>query len=313
MRWALVAAGVVALLMAACADRSEAARVGAAGPLRVLVTIPPLCGLAKAVAPEGAEVRSLLPPGRSEHGYEFSPSDVAALGRADVVVYVGLGLEPRVEAFLADHPSVRRQVVCFGDVAGLAQPGGGHGAELHTGGEHDEHDHGPIDPHLWLDASLVTKLVPAVETAMVAAMESAGASAAEREAVRTRAARLVERVRGADERWRAAVAPLAGRAIVTHHAAWGRLAGRYGLTVAAVIRPIETQEPTPGQIAAAVEAIRTQGVKGVFVEPQFSAAAAERIAAGAGVTVGTLDPIGSEDWFALMDRNVAELVRVLRP
>ena len=96
--------------------------------------------------------------------------------------------------------------------------------------------------------------------------------------------------------------------LVTHHAAWKRLAERYGLKIAAVIRPIESAEPTAEAIAGAVHAIQDQHIPVIFVEPQFSSKAAERIAAQTGVRIGHLDPLGDGDWFKLMRSNLDSLV-----
>src|SRR5215831_13637893 len=85
---------------------------------RVVATIPPLAGLVSPLLAAGGTVRTLIPPTRSEHGYELTPEDVAALARADVVVYVGLGLEPQVESFLKSHPRPGRRDVCFASVVG---------------------------------------------------------------------------------------------------------------------------------------------------------------------------------------------------
>ena len=91
-----------------------------------------------------------------------------------------------------------------------------------------------------------------------------------------------------DEEYRTRLAPLKGRAIVTHHNAWRRIADRYGLTVAAVMREAEGAEMTPQATAATVDAIRKQGVKAVFVEPQFDPGTAKQIADSAGVKIAML-------------------------
>lgn len=301
----LLAAAVAGGIFVAGCDSPEPAR--AAGPLRVVVTIPPLEGLAEALAPEGAEVKTLLPPGRSEHGYELTPSDMAALQRADVVVFVGLGLEPKVEAFLEAHPREDRRVVEFASVVGIEGEGHDHSHE------HDGHEHAAegVDPHLWLDPELVLKLIPELADALLKAGTEAGMEIDEF-SFQKQVYLFKGYIDGAARvRWRDALAPFEGSTIVTHHAAWSRLADRYGLKVAAVIRPIEGQEPSPGQIEAAVRAIREQGARAVFVEPQFDATVAERIAEQAGVAVGTLDPLGHGDWFAMMEQNIQTLARLL--
>jgi ABC-type Zn uptake system ZnuABC Zn-binding protein ZnuA len=276
------------------------------GGVRIVVSIAPVMSIVASLAPPGAELATLIPAGGSLHGYEVTPADVAKLGTADVVVYVGLGLDPKVSDFLAAHPSEHRAAVCFADVVGLRLPEG-------FTGEHGESDHGgdelPIDQHLWLDPALVARLVPAVRRAIeetearrgpVPDAERARLEAAERE--------LLVRINAVDREYAERLRPLAGKAIVTHHDAFRRIADRYGLRIAAVIRPIESAEPTPGAIADAAEAAKAEGAKAVFFEPQFDPASARRIAAAAGARLGRLDPEGETDWFALMRGNLDSLV-----
>jgi ABC-type Zn uptake system ZnuABC Zn-binding protein ZnuA len=108
-----------------------------------------------------------------------------------------------------------------------------------------------------------------------------------------------------------ALTPLAGRAIVTHHDAFGRLAKRYGLVVAASIKNTHAGEATPERIAEAVRAIKARDAKAVFFEPQFDKSVAERIATTAGVKLGMLDPLGDGDWFAMMRSNLRTLAENL--
>jgi zinc transport system substrate-binding protein len=170
----------------------------------------------------------------------------------------------------------------------------------------DEHKHG-VDPHVWLDPVLVLELVPAIRSAIQSATALRGEPRAEE--LETKEADMLARVREVDQAYRTRLAPLAGRAIVTHHAAFDRLADRYGLRIAAVIREVESGEPTPGAIAHVVEAIRKESVPAIFVEPQFDASVGARIAREAGVELGHLDPLGNGDWFAMMHANLAEIVR----
>ena len=117
--WLGCVLGAVALIVGACERRGPAST----GAVRAVVTVPALAGIVKPLLPEGSELTVLMKPGRSEHGYELTPTDIAALGRADLVVYVGMGLEPQVRAFVDRQKSDRRRVVCFGEVVGLQKPG----------------------------------------------------------------------------------------------------------------------------------------------------------------------------------------------
>lgn len=270
--------------------------------LNVVVTVAPLAGLVKPLLPM-SELTILMKPGRSEHGYEFTPEDLAHLGRADLVVYVGLGLEPQVESFLKKRPSSSRREICFADAVGVKPDPHDHAHHTHAPGEPCSH---AVDPHLWLDPVLCRELVPRLAEAIgelsPPADESARAMAL---AARRQHARAIDAV---DEVHKTRLAPLKGRSIVTHHAAFGRLAERYGLKVAAVIRESETSEPTPGQIADVIKAVREHKVGAIFTEPQFDSKVAQRLATQAGVKLGRLDPLGDGDWFNLMRANLDELV-----
>src|SRR5947209_8212964 len=106
---------ITVLLLAACsreAGHAAGGDPGGAHPLRAVVTIAPLGGLVRPLLPAGAELTVLMPPGRSEHGYEFSPADMALAGSCDLLVYVGLNLEPRLRAAVQGRPSPARRVVC---------------------------------------------------------------------------------------------------------------------------------------------------------------------------------------------------------
>lgn len=300
-RAALLLAVLGVLAFASCERGPDPAR--RPGPLRVVVSVAPLTGLVRAIVPDDATVRTLVPPGRSLHGHELTPADLAAIADADVLVYVGLGLEPALEHALATHPSARRREVCFAKVVGVESSA----SHAHDGG----HGHA-VDPHLWLDPELVARLVPEAAAAVDAAIRDAG-FASTPVGVRLLDARhrLLAEIEAVDAEYRERLAPFAGSAIVTHHDAFGRLADRYRLRIAAVIRPIETADPSPAHLAAAADAIRREGVRAVFFEPGYDPAAARTIADAAGVPAGTLDPEGSTDWFALMRANLNELTRRL--
>lgn len=309
-RWSVLAIGAaVGLVVLACAGCGRGQAPRAPGPLRVVVSIAPLTGLVRALAPPDATVTTLIPSGRSLHGYEMTPADLAAVGSADVLVYVGLGLEPAVDRVLGIDPSKRRRVVCFARVAGVETE------DAHAGHDHDEgdeHHHHAVDPHLWLDPQLVARLIPEVSDAIEAALKGMdGLTVAQESRLREARNELLAGVEAIHAEHEERLGPHAGASIVTHHNAFGRLAARYGLKIAAVIRPVEDAEPSPAAVAEAVEAIRRENARAVFFEPQYNGAAAEAIAKAAGVPVGTLDPEGGADWFKLMRSNLDELTRLL--
>lgn len=301
MAWLLVALGVCA----ACGCGRQASTEREPGPVRVVVTIPPLRGLVEPLLPADAEITVLVEPGRSVHGYEPTAEDIVSISRADAVVMVGMGLEVGVADAVRHGRGGSGPGAALISMAGVLGIDDSHAGHDHAGHDHEGHDHGENDPHLWLDPVLVEQFVrglpaewpEAVRTAMVD--QEPGVE------------QLAARIAGVDSAYGERLAPFAGRAIVTHHASFARPADRYGLRVAAVLRPIETLEPSPGDLAAARSAIAEEGVGAVFVEPQFSGGEAERLAESAGVKLVVLDPLGDGDWFAMMATNLDRLVEGL--
>ncbi|MFG0284419.1 MAG: metal ABC transporter substrate-binding protein, partial [Phycisphaerales bacterium JB039] len=263
--------------------------------LQVVVSVPPLAGVIGPMLPEGAQVTTLVGPGQSPHGFELTPSQVSAVRQADIVVLVGLNFEPHVERAL--RASAVQRVLRFADIVGIEAEDDAHD---HDHADHEGHDHGPVDPHLWVDPELVRQFVIGASGEIEQALGGPPATDEPTPIQQARVA-LVERIAQLDAQYRQRLEPFAGEAIVTSHDAFPRLAERYGLRIGAVIQPIGTQEPTMASLTAAAEAVRDAGARAVFVEPQTPSAGARRLASVTGAAVGTLDPLGSVDWFAMME------------
>ena len=280
----------------------------AEGPPRVAVSIPPLRGLVEPLLGGGGEIRVLIPVGVSGHGYQPNPSDAQALRQSDLVVGVGLGIEGGLSRYLERGAGGR--VVLMSKVTGLDHLD--HHHHDHDGHDHHHHDHDDADgdPHLWLDPTLASTLVEAVGQELAGLREGrTGWDGAE--GLETRVQDVQARIEALDAELRQTLAPVRGKGIVTNHAAFARFCERYGLRVAGVIRPFDAAEPTPSELEAVRSVIEGGGADGVFVEPQLDARVSRRMAEAAGLPLGTLDPLGDGDWFAMMRANADELVRVL--
>lgn len=297
----VVLAGAFAVILSVpgCSRDPDAAggRGESGEPVRVVVSIPPLAGLVRGLVPDDAVITVLVPPGRSAHGIELAPSDVAAIGNADLVIVVGAGLDTSVERVA--KRSAQTKLIDFSRVIGLegAGPAHDHDHEEHAETDDHDHDHAGPDLHVWLDPTLCEQLVVAVGEAMSTPAEAVEAKRSE--------------LRALDAELQATLAPVAGRSIVTHHDSFSRFASRYGFTIAAVVRPLDSVEPTPGELARTAQAVRDSGAAAILSEPQMPPGSAQRLAELTGARAGMLDPLGSGDYFAMMRANAAELVRVL--
>ncbi len=296
-----------------------------AAPLRVVVSIPPLKGLIEPLLPPGSVVEMLVPPGVSEHGYEIPPAKLSALAKADLVVYVGMGMEPQVEKSLAKSGRASQRVIKFESVPGVMATnkpkptGDGHD---HSGHSHDAagncvHE---IDPHVWLDPIMALSLVDEVALQLAERRIRAATPSLPAAEVRASAMSQIERdpavvnlrkrLLDLHQRTQETLRTAQRKTIIVAHDAFGWFAQRYGLEVVA-ISGLAAGEPKPEAIRDAVNAVRAKSLTTIFIEPQLNPAAANRVAQISGARVDTLDPLGNGDYFKLMNTNLDALARAL--
>lgn len=161
------------------------------------------------------------------------------------------------------------------------------------------------DPHLWLDPVRFSE----------------AARALGRELGRTDAASaLADELRRLDASFRRGLAVCERPVLVTTHAAFGHLAGRYGLTQLALAGSSPEAEPGPRELERLVDRVRASGATTVFAEPLVSDRLAETVAREAGATVAVLDPLeglseerleADEDYLSVMRDNLALLREAL--
>ncbi|MDJ0626741.1 MAG: metal ABC transporter substrate-binding protein [Rhodobacter sp.] len=140
-----------------------------AGALTVVTDIPPVHALVAGVAGETADIRLLYDGMPGSKG--LSPRQQTALDGADLVIWVGPELSPALAArlraegappslpLLALEPLPLRfegWAATFADALPDLTPGMSRTDLLHAaedGHDHGVHDHGPVNPFVWLDPS----------------------------------------------------------------------------------------------------------------------------------------------------------------
>jgi len=269
----------------------------------VVATSTVLADLVRSVGGARVAVSSLVPKGGEVHTYDPSPSDLARLRDARLVVMNGLGLDDWLVEQVAASGSQAQVVELGRDLDGVT----------YLGADEVEDDAG-VNPHLWLDVAHARRYVMRIAEAL-AATDPAGAAMHEagRAAYDGRLAELDDWIRA-----EVAEVPEANRRIVSFHEAYPYYAAAYGLEIVGVIVEAPGQDPSAGEIAELVEAIRASGVRAVFTEAQFSPELAEAVAGEAGVKVVTdlyNDSLGDppvDTYEAMMRWNTTRTVEALR-
>ena len=304
------AGGVLAAVLALAGCGATAA--ASDGRPRVLAAFYPYYFAAQRVGGGDVTVGLLTPPGLEPHDLELSPRQVAAIGRADLVVYQR-GFQPSVDdAVRLERPAHELDVNA---VLGRA-PGGAEVRDTVSSGRAEaEEAEGPAappadllaDPHVWLDPRAMAGVARSVADALAEADPGHAA------AYRDRAGALAAALAALDTDLAAGLAGCPRRDLVTNHAAFGHLAARYGLTQTAVNGLTPDAEPSPRRLAALVTLVRERGVATVFTETLASPRVAETLARDAGVRTATLDPLeglaagATGDYLSVMRANLAAL------
>jgi zinc transport system substrate-binding protein len=259
-----------------------------AGP-EVVATIAPVHSLVARVMAGAGAPHLLVPPAASPHHFALTPSDAAALERADLVVRLGPGIEPWLERPLAALAAEAR-VLRLDQVPGLTRlaPREGGAFEAHEHGEGAAHAGGEeIDPHLWLDPANARLWLGAIaETLAAADPERAGL-------YRANAAAAAAELAALEAGLAARLSTLRGRPFVVFHDGFRYFEHRFGVEAAGAVALSDARPPGPARIARVRALIRETGAACVFREPQFRAALVETVAEGTGARIGVLDPLGA--------------------
>ena len=268
-----------------------------AAPL-AFVTIPPQKYFVDKVSGGQVPVSIMVEPGANPHAYEPRPRQMAELAKASIYFTIGDSFDQTWLGRLTGANPNMAVVHTAEDIAKIPMDGmphhdgdhaeNGHETELHDAHE-DHHDHGTLDPHIWLDPALVKVQLAHIRDGLSRVdPENAALYAAN-------AAAFAQEIDILDGEIRAILAPISQdkRIFLVFHPSWGYFARAYGLTQTSI--EVEGKEPSPRDLARIIAAGKESGARVVFVQPQFSQKSAAVIARQIGATVVPLDPL-AENW-----------------
>jgi zinc transport system substrate-binding protein len=265
-----------------------------AEPIPVFVSIAPQGYFVQQIGKDRVDVHVLVEPGADPHTYEPKPQQMVALSKA--VLYFATGIEFET-AKLAKISAVNpRMQVVHTDHGIMKIPMAPHD-DHDTKNEHsDDHHQGGLDPHIWLSPPLVMLQARSILTALQAV------DPAHRLAYEANYRAFILEIVDLDDQLRATFDGLKGSSFMVFHPSWGTFAHTYGLKQVPI--EIEGKSPKPAQLRDLIERARSNRIKVVFAQPQFSLKSAEQISKAIGGRVAVVDPL-AQDWANNL-RQVAE-------
>ncbi len=258
----------------------------------VFVSIPPQAFVVEALAGDLVQVDVLLPPGASPATYEPTAKQMATLDHAQLYLQIGAPFEGPILAKVSALMPELRVVDCRAGVELEPIGGGGH-----------DHGAGLLDPHIWLDPQRMKIIASTTADALEALLPD------EAPGIKERLATLHRAIDDTDARVAALLAPFAGRTLLVFHPAYGYFTRRYGLIQMAV--EVDGRAPSARRLATVVDELRQQPVPALFVQPQFSRSAAERVANALDCELVELDPLAG-DYLANLKTMADRIAGALR-
>ena len=292
-----------ALLLSSAAMISAPSAFAAAPD--VVVSIKPIHSLVASVMKGVAEPKLIVEGAASPHTYNMRPSNAAALQNADLIFWVGHGMEAFLEKPLEALGS-KATVVTLEDAPGLtklkfreggvfepeAEEGHDHGhghshgaGEEHADGADDgDHDHEGNDVHLWLDPMNAKAMAAEIEKQLVQAD-------AEHAAIyQKNAAELMQKLDALDTELKAELSPIKEKPFIVFHDAYQYFEHRYGVKVAGSITVSPETMPGAERVKEIHQKVEDLGATCVFAEPQFEPKLVKVVTEGSKAKSGVLDP-----------------------
>ncbi len=258
----------------------------------ILTTIKPLAFIANAVADGVTETKVLLPTSASPHDYNLKPSDVGSLKQADLVVWVGEGLESFLTKSISHLPP--EKVLSLDEVPAILEivnttkkdDDHGHGDHKHEHAHHG-HDHSR-DWHIWLSTDIATL------TAEQIAERLSEKFPAQKSKIAENLANFKANLTASQTEIAQQLAPVKAKGYYTFHEAYGYFERANGLNPLGSFTINPTVAPGAKTLAAIKKDVEAHKAVCLFAEPQFTPRVIDGLTKGTSVNVGKLDPLGAD-------------------
>jgi len=308
-----VVASAVALGLGSCSPESTTSNGSTSAnsenseQLQVVTTIVPITEFTKAVAGDRAEVTPLLPTNVSPHDYQVKPEDARTIAQADVLVKNGLESEAFLDDLIANAGNQDLEIIDSSQGIQTIATEESEG-ESHAAGEGHNHDHGEINPHIWLDPKRAIQQVENIRDGLITADPQG------QDVYTSNAAAYINKLQELDAEMTRALVPYAGKTFVTYHDFGSYFAESYNLKTEYLVG-VPEENPSPEDVKRVINAAEKSNLKTLLTEPQTAGNPFSALAKDLNVRVSSFDPIetsGSQGlqpdyYFQVMRQNLKNL------
>jgi len=327
----LLLTSLVSLALAACnkeeKDTNNNTSNDAKNSLSIYTTVYPLQYFTERIGGEYVNVQSIYPNGANEHTFEPTQKDMMQLADADVFFYIGLGLEGFVEnakktlanehvemIATADNLTEEQLTISTGHThAETEDVHDGHDHDVHNeNNDHTGHEH---DSHVWLSPVLSKELALTIKETLVTKLPDYA------ETFESNYETLISELDALDAEFKKLTDETSKDTFFVSHAAFGYIAGHYGLTQVPVAGLNSQSEPSQKELTSIVDLAKERNIKYIFFEQNVNSKLAKIIQQEVGaeslvlhnLSILTKEDISNnETYFSLMEKNIEALRKALK-
>ncbi|WP_411748310.1 metal ABC transporter solute-binding protein, Zn/Mn family [Psychrobacillus psychrotolerans] len=313
------------LFLAACGKSEEKAQ-NTDEKVQIYTTVYPLQYFAERIGGESVHVSSIYPAGANEHTFEPTQKDMMALADADLFFYIGLGLEGFVEnakKTLADEEvnmiatvdAISDEQLEEAEATSTDSHDHEHESESSEDHSHEGHDHGDIDPHVWMSPKISQSLALSIKDSLVEI------SPEQQETFEKNYDELVSDLQQLDADFEEMAHNAPNKTFFVSHSAFGYIANTYGLEQLAVAGLNSQDEPSQKELTKLIDLAEEKNIEYILFEQNVSSKLTEVIQKEIGAESLVLHNLGvlskediqnKETYFTLMNKNLETLRTVLK-
>ncbi len=329
----IILTSILILFIAACGQTETLPRENNdEHKLTIYTTVYPLTYFTERIGGNLVQVKSIYPTGSNEHTFDPTQKDMMNLADADLFFFIGMGLEGFVDnakktlaneqvKFIATSNSVSDEEL----VQEQAHEEEGTDEDAHEDEDehakneaevnHEDHDHGDIDPHLWISPTISIKLAQSIQDSLIEQ------DPANKETYTKNFEALQTELEGLNSKFQEMANNVPNKTFFVSHAAFGYLAGAYGFEQIAIAGLNSQDEPSQKELTEIVELAKEKEIKTILFEQNVSSNLAKVIQSEVGAEPGILhnlsvlteaDIQNEETYFTLMEKNLETLKAALK-
>ncbi|MEK4538499.1 zinc ABC transporter substrate-binding protein [Peribacillus sp. FSL K6-1552] len=304
---------VTALFLSGCGNSKGETTDTDKNILNVYTTVYPLQYFTEAIGGEYVNVETVYPPGTDEHSFDPSQKDIVKMAESDLFFYIGYNLEgfvTKAEPILSKEGVT---TVAVGETVHLDEDE--HAHENEHAHEEDGHDHGGVNPHLWLDPIYSIEMANSIKDELTKQMPE------QKGYFDSRFNELSEKLKALDEKFSTTIESGRTNKIIVSHSAYGYWEERYGLEQIGVTGLTSSNEPSQKELGKIVTMADKENLHYVIFEQNISSKLTEIIQKEMGAKSLELhnlsvltdkDIEAGEDYFSLMEKNIKTLQTALQ-